>query len=542
MIKTKDIKPRTIDKTVSWTRRVKKPNINTKDVIEDNTKEQENEIDYGDEKIKYATQKLKDGVVYTSKDANSYIKDRTTSIIKNKNTNLKQVKNSIKSTPKNTIKNSNRFVKTVKNTTKNSEKLAKESAKATRIMVEQGRKLAIKTTKITIKLVKTLYKILKAIIKGMISAIKGLGSMLAAGGTAAVIAIIIICLVALLLASIYGIFFSSEEISPNAITMKSVISECNNDFSNKLETIQKQNSHDEYVLEGNMASWRDILLIYTIKQTNGKNEQEVLTIDDNKKKIIKQIFWDMNEITYQVKKQVVETSVVNTSDKTESQEKKVLHIYIKNKTVDDMKNKYKFNQEQLKQLNELSDNKYASLWNGVIYGSVNSGEYINWRQGDSSWANIKIGNSGSTLGRIGCLVTSIAILIKKSSINTSINPFNPGTFVEALNKNNEFDNNGNLLFAGITKVIPNFKFAGNINLRGKTKEEKLTIIKQYLDLGYYLTVEVKGATPGHQHWVAVIDIQDNSVIMVDPASNQTNMWNAYNYEKTSQFNYFKVEG
>ena len=30
--------------------------------------------------------------------------------------------------------------------------------------------------------------------------------------------------------------------------------------------------------------------------------------------------------------------------------------------------------------------------------------------------------------------------------------------------------------------------------------------------------------------------------MVDPGSNQTIMWNAYNYEKTTQFNYFKVEG
>ena len=67
------------------------------------------------------------------------------------------------------------------------------------------------------------------------------------------------------------------------------------------------------------------------------------------------------------------------------------------------------------------------------------------------------------------------------------------------------------------------------------------LIKQYLDNGYFITAEVKGATPGHQHWVAVTSIDDTDVIMVDPASEQTVMWNAYNYTKTSQFNYFKVK-
>ena len=123
-----------------------------------------------------------------------------------------------------------------------------------------------------------------------------------------------------------------------------------------------------------------------------------------------------------------------------------------------------------------------------------------------------------------------------------IQPFNPGTFLEALNKNNGFDANGNLQYAAVTKAVPSFKYVGNVNLRGKSRDEKLSLIKQYMDSGYYITAEVKGATPGHQHWVAVTNVDGNSVIMVDPGSEQTIMWNAYNYEKTSQFNYFKVDG
>ena len=34
-----------------------------------------------------------------------------------------------------------------------------------------------------------------------------------------------------------------------------------------------------------------------------------------------------------------------------------------------MADKYKFSQEQRKQLQELTDNKYANMWTSVIYGS-----------------------------------------------------------------------------------------------------------------------------------------------------------------------------
>ena len=178
----------------------------------------------------------------------------------------------------------------------------------------------------------------------------------------------------------------------------------------------------------------------------------------------------------------------------------------------------------------------------MIYGNSNTADYIHWRQRDASWSNIKIGNTNSTIGDIGCLVTSIAILIKKSGISTNINPFNPGTFVEELNKNGGFNEYGELQYSAINRIFPNFQYKGKINLRGKSKNEKLAIISQYFNQGYYITIEVKGATLGNQHWVAITEINGDDITMVDPGSDQTNMWNAYEYSKTSQFNYFKVEG
>ena len=112
--------------------------------------------------------------------------------------------------------------------------------------------------------------------------------------------------------------------------------------------------------------------------------------------------------------------------------------------------------------------------------------------------------------------------------------------MEALNRSGAFDGGGNLRFDKISSAVPSFRYAGNVNLRGKSKLEKYSVIKEYLNSGYFLTAEVKGATPGNQHWVAVIEAKNNNVIMVDPASNETIMWNKYDYTRTSQFSYFKV--
>ncbi|MBR3913209.1 MAG: hypothetical protein IKJ28_03140, partial [Alphaproteobacteria bacterium] len=72
------------------------------------------------------------------------------------------------------------------------------------------------------------------------------------------------------------------------------------------------------------------------------------------------------------------------------------------------------------------------------------------------------------------------ILIKKSDIPTkNIYPFNPGTFLIALNNNYGFDESGNLRYSAISKSVPNFIYQGNINLRGKSKSEKLYEIKKY---------------------------------------------------------------
>lgn len=554
-IKTKDSKPRTIktlNKAVVGTQNIKDNLVSTKEKINDNTqnKNEENNIEYGSNQItgassitasavatkfnkygKKSFEETKDNIIKSKVKIKEFKDKRLTERMEKQA--IKNSKGTIK-TGKNTIKNGKTAVKTSKEVAIKTQKVAKESIKASK----KAMQMAKETAKATAKGIKLAIKATISAIKGIIAGTKALIAAIVAGGWIAVVIILVVCLVALLCGSIFGIFFSSEKSSSNSITMKEVVAECNQEFADKLQDIQDKNPHDDYVLDGSMASWKDILLIYTIKQSNGINEQEVMTMDENKKKVVKEIFWNMNSVSSEVKTEKVTEQGVNTNEIPKEVEKRVLHIKLTSKTAEQMKNEYHFNANQLKQYNELSSPQYASLWNGAIYGSVDSGEYVTWRQMGQSWSNIKIGNTNSTLGQIGCLVTSISILIEKSGCNSTINPFNPGTFLESLNANNAFDSNGNLQYAGVTRAVPNFKYVGNVNLRGKSRTEKLALITQYFNQGYYLTIEVKGATPGNQHWVAITGINGNNVVIVDPARDGTDLWSSYEWSKSSQFNYF----
>lgn len=540
-IKVKDIAKKgvkTINKAVVQTERFKDNIVRTKEKAEETVSNDINSNEYASNKIKFATDRAFDESV------NQFNKQGQKSFMKTKENyqkskaKIKQLKKKIKDKRKvkSTVKNTKTTIKTSKEVAKKAEKTAKETIKASK----RATQIAKETAKRTAQGVKVAVKATVSAIKAIIAGTKALVAAIVAGGWVAVIVIIVICLVALMCSSIFGIFFSSQKTSANSITMNTVVAECNQEFSDKLQSIQDSNPHDDYVLEGSMASWKDVLTVYTIKQSNGVNQQDVMTIDDNKKNVIKQIFWDMNSLTSEVKDEMVTEQGTNADEMPKQVQKKVLHIKINTKTIEQMKNDYHFSPAQNKQLAELTDNKYASLWNGVIYGAADSGEYVNWRQAGQSWSNIKIGNTNSTLGQIGCLVTSISILIEKSGCNTTISPFNPGTFLEALNKNNAFDGSGNLQYAGVTRAVPNFSYVGNVNLRGKSRTEKLALITQYFNQGYYLAIEVKGATPGNQHWVAITGISGNNVIIVDPASDGTDLWSSYEWGKTSQFNYFKA--
>ena len=540
-IKTKDLIKKDIkvlNKAVVGTEKLKDNLVATKQKVSNDINTKESAYETGSDTIigtsEYVSNKI---VKEVPKTGSKNVKTTKENIVKAKEKlkvikekgSLKKEAKTIKSTGKG-IKNTTKGIKDSKKVAKDAQKVAQKSAKNAR----RSYQMAKEATRRTIQTTKAAIKATISTIKLAIAGTKALISALIAGGWVVLVIVVVICMIGLLCSSIFGIFFSSES-GTGTRSMSSVVLETNKDMAKKITEIQDKNQYDEFVIVSNRADWKDVLAIYSAKVSNGHMGTDVMTIDDNKVKILKQVFWDMNQITHEIK-----TEQVQNNEETElsKKTKKVLYITISSKTKEEMMTKYMFSPMQKTQVNDLLSDEYKDLWNSVIYGA-NSGDFVNWRQTNPQWSSIKVGNSNKTMGNIGCLITSISILIDKSGTNIAIDPFNPGTFLEALNKTNGFDNEGSLQYAAVNRAVPNFEYVDRVMLTGKTKEEKYNIISSYHNKGYYLAVEVKGDTG--QHWVAVMEAIDGTVSIVDPSSNSTDLWTKYDYKNTSQFVYFRVK-
>ncbi len=321
--------------------------------------------------------------------------------------NIREANKSIKGTviqTEKTIKSTKNIntkaIKTTKNIADTTIKSVKGTTKATKKAIDGAKKsyqIAKQTAKKTSKAIKRTIRATITTVKAIIAGTKALIAFLIAGGWIVAIIIIVICLIAMLCSSIFGIFFASEDTgskitvgeTQKVATMNQVVSDINKEFINKITKIQNENSHDEYDISSNRAEWKDVLAIYSIKVNGGNNQNEVLTIDDSKVKQLKDIFWEMNEISYTTEeKKETKTEIHLTSTETKTITTKILHITITSKSAEEMAKKYNFNKEQMKQLEELTDEKYASMWSAVIYGiSIGSSDIV-------AVAESQIGNVG----------------------------------------------------------------------------------------------------------------------------------------------------
>ncbi len=214
-------------------------------------------------------------------------------------------------------------------------------------------------------------------VKAIIAATKALISAIAAGGWVALVIILIICMVGLLIASVFGIFFSNES-NDGSPTMSSVVTEINTDYQNKITDIKSKSTYEVLEMSGSRAVWKEVLAVYSIKTvTDPENPQEVATMDNSKKEMLKSIFWEMNELSSRTESKtetIIETSTDGNGNIVETQKsvtRTYLYITVEHKTASEMADKYNWNAEQRKQLAELLEPQNDSMWSAVLYGISN---------------------------------------------------------------------------------------------------------------------------------------------------------------------------
>lgn len=270
--------------------------------------------------------------------------------------------------------------------------VSKQSAKDTAKAINKSSQIAKETAKQSAKGAKKTARATKRAIKAMIKSTKALVNAIIAGGWVSVVVIILICLVAALCSSFYGIFFSSET-SQSGMNITSVIQQINNEFDDKIDEIKSSGSFDGVEIIGNRSNWKDILSIYAVKTTTDENNpMEIATVDENKKSILSSIFWDMNNISKSVETRTETVTKESTDEQgnkiktTEQVEKKYLVITLSGKTADDMSVSYSFNDTQKKYLAELMSDKNNKLWASLIYniGGVSGGSDIDIKDLDFS--------------------------------------------------------------------------------------------------------------------------------------------------------------
>lgn len=192
----------------------------------------------------------------------------------------------------------------------------------------------------------------------IIAAAQSLLAAIAAGGSTAVAMVLVICLIGLLIVSPFGIFFSGED-SGTGHTMPDAVSMMNSEFAARIEQIKTENPHDELDMDNAgsaamISNWRDVLAVYAVRTTtDNASPDEVATLTEEKMEILREIFWDMNTITYWTE------IVPGGKDEADTI---ILHITVTIKTHLQMADEYQFNTEQRRLLEELMQPKYQELF------------------------------------------------------------------------------------------------------------------------------------------------------------------------------------
>ena len=299
---------------------------------------------------------------------------------------VKSAKRTVKTaqqTAKGTVKTAQRTSKTTIKTAEHTAKAAQKTAQATAKAAKMTAQAARVTAKTAATAAKASAKAVSATVKAIIASAKALVAAIAAGGWVAILAIVIICLIGLIAGSCFGIFFSGED-SGTGQTMPAVVREINQDYESKLEEIKTGNAADAVEMSGSRAVWPDVLAVYAVKTTSDPtNPQEVATMDDNKKALLKEIFWAMNEVSSRTDTSTT-TQTVETDDGAGNiieEEVEVttttLYITVTHKTADEMADAYNFTADQRAQLAELLAEENRSMWSSVLYGiGLGDGEIV----------------------------------------------------------------------------------------------------------------------------------------------------------------------
>ena len=200
----------------------------------------------------------------------------------------------------------------------------------------------------------------KKVLRAIVAAAEKLAAAIGAGGAAAVAVVIVILLVGFLFASPLGILFAGED-TGTEIKIPDAVATLNGEFTDEIYRIMEDHPYDELDMQEGMEAamlqnWRNVLAVYAVKvSTDEEHGLDVMTMDEEKLQLLREIFFDANKLEYELTTRTVDGERITT-----------LHIYAQIKDAMRMADEYSFTDQQREMLEELLKPDYDDIFLSLI--------------------------------------------------------------------------------------------------------------------------------------------------------------------------------
>ena len=221
-------------------------------------------------------------------------------------------------------------------------------------------KINAKAAKFSERLSKAVIHTAQAFVKSVLTALGGMG--------AALVIFVIIAAVMAVVSTSFGIFFSTFDNTAGTKPVAQIVAETNYEFHQKVREIEKSVAYDSIVYhslpDGGsdllITNWTDVVAVFSARVSGDKNHAlDVVTMDEKREKLLKETFWDMNQMTYRTEKIVRRHNGKKTV-------KIKLHITLTSKKCSDMYEFYNFTKYQKQSAEELLKPEYAQMLSELI--------------------------------------------------------------------------------------------------------------------------------------------------------------------------------
>ena len=200
----------------------------------------------------------------------------------------------------------------------------------------------------------------KKVLRAIAAAAEKLVAAIGAGGAAAVSVVVVILLVGMLFASPLGILFAGED-TGTEIKIPDAVATLNGEFTDEIYRIMEDHPYDELDMQEGMEAamlqnWRNVLAVYAVKvSTDEEHGLDVITMDEEKLQLLREIFFDANKLEYELTTRTVDGERVTT-----------LHISAQIKDAMQMADEYSFTAQQREMLEELLKPDYDDIFLSLI--------------------------------------------------------------------------------------------------------------------------------------------------------------------------------